>query len=293
MKCISIVVLNYINYSDTIDCVESIINQKNKNFKVVIVENGSPNDSFFILMEKFGQHPLITIIRNKNNLGFAKGNNVGINYSNNVLGIDYIFVLNSDTILNENLIDDIFKLSVEDDVAVFSPTVTDEFGVVQIPTINVNDIKSFTFKAILSLFLALFLNSPGMNRLYKQYKKNNHANEDSTGMHNNFTPFKYSLHGSAFFLTPLFFKYYKNPFPGTFLYWEEINLIWYLHKVNLRAAVYETSGVFHKESMSISQIAAPSKVSMWKLKKSFSSLLRSLPLYFCNYNYVVKTYNSK
>jgi GT2 family glycosyltransferase len=293
MKCISVVVLNYINYSDTIDCVESIINQKNKNFKVIIVENGSPNNSFFILQQKYGNHPLITIIRNKNNLGFAKGNNVGINYSNNVLRIDYIFVLNSDTILNENLLDDIFKLNVADDVAVFSPTVTDELGVVQIPTININDIKNFTLKAILSLFLALFLNLPGMDILYSQYKKIKNVNVDRTVIHDNSTTFKYSLHGSAFFLTPVFFKYYKNPFPSTFLYWEEVNLIWYLHKVNLIAVVYETSGVFHKESMSISQIAAPSKVSMWKLKKSFSSLLRSLPLYFCNYNYVVKTYNSK
>lgn len=38
-------VVNYANYADTIKCAQSLLNQKNVSCRIVIVENGSPNDS--------------------------------------------------------------------------------------------------------------------------------------------------------------------------------------------------------------------------------------------------------
>ncbi|MHB1108005.1 MAG: glycosyltransferase, partial [Lutibacter sp.] len=77
---LAVVVLNYVNYHETIDCVNSILEQTYKKFNIIIVENGSQNESFSILNGLFGNNPLIKILKNDINLGFAKGNNIGIRY---------------------------------------------------------------------------------------------------------------------------------------------------------------------------------------------------------------------
>lgn len=287
-----VVVLNYINYEDTINCVNSLLEQTILPQSIVIVENGSPNNSLNILKELYEKKSLVTIIENNENLGFAKGNNTGISYARNILNSNFIFVLNSDTILNQFLLEDIMKLNIENDVGVFSPTVTNELVEVQNPTIQVNEIKIFTIKAVFSLIFGLILHLPIIGLLYKNYSANKkHEINENINEKPAIRNFKHNLHGSAFFLTPLFFKFYSQPYSKTFLYWEEINLIWYLHKVGLRAAVYQTSEVIHMESKSVVQIATTGKVSLWKLSKSFASLINSLPLYFATYKYINKKYN--
>ena len=96
------VVLNYINYYDTIDCVESLLNQKAIEMELVIVDNASPNNAFEILTEKYKNNSRISILKAPTNLGFAKGNNLGIRYAIEKLGCSDIFILNSDTILLED-----------------------------------------------------------------------------------------------------------------------------------------------------------------------------------------------
>ena len=50
---------------------------------------------------------MIKILKNAINLGFAKGNNTGIKYVRKELKADLIFILNSDTVLNKSLFEDI------------------------------------------------------------------------------------------------------------------------------------------------------------------------------------------
>ena len=53
MKKIGVVVLNYKNYEDTIACVNSILKQQLIGCEVVIVDNGSNNESVHILNKKY------------------------------------------------------------------------------------------------------------------------------------------------------------------------------------------------------------------------------------------------
>lgn len=288
---IAVVVLNYENYQDTIECVNSILEQTYRKFNIIIVENGSKNESFSILNDLFGNNPLIKILKNEINLGFAKGNNIGIKYVREELKIDFIFMLNSDTILNKSLFEEVRCLNIEKDVAVFSPTVMNELYEIQYPTIQLNDIRRFTIRSILYLNYLYVRSFPFFRLFYKKYsdfKKGIVINnkQDFENIH-----FKYSLNGSAVFLTPLFFKYYSHPYPKTFLYWEEVNLIWYLSKVGLRSTVYSTSPVLHKEGKSVDQTVGSTAVELWKIKRSFSSLFRSVPLFFYSYNKIKNKYN--
>ena len=78
MKKISIVILNYINYKDTIECIESIFEMNYRYEGIVVVDNNSENESVKILNKKYKDNKKIIIVKARHNYGFAKGNNIGI-----------------------------------------------------------------------------------------------------------------------------------------------------------------------------------------------------------------------
>jgi GT2 family glycosyltransferase len=99
---VSIVILNWNGHADTIACLESITQLETGNFQIetLVVDNASTNDSVEKIKKTF---PKINIVKNKENLGFAQGNNEGIKYAMEHEA-DYVLVLNNDTILDKNLV---------------------------------------------------------------------------------------------------------------------------------------------------------------------------------------------
>lgn len=74
--------------------------------KLLLVDNGSKNESGKVLKEKYQHENKIHILMQKENLGFAKGNNIGFSYAKEQLKCDYIVLLNNDTfILQEEFFD--------------------------------------------------------------------------------------------------------------------------------------------------------------------------------------------
>ena len=55
MRKIGVVVLNYNNFEDTLICIESILAQMSVDVKLVVVDNGSTNNSFEIIKKAFGE----------------------------------------------------------------------------------------------------------------------------------------------------------------------------------------------------------------------------------------------
>ncbi|MCL5457522.1 glycosyltransferase family 2 protein [Loigolactobacillus coryniformis] len=95
------VILNYLSTEDTIECVSSLLNCFSNDISVVIVDNASYNNAKILLTNKFSKYKNVKIIINKNNLGFAKGNNVGIKYSLKQFDPNFIICLNNDTIITQ------------------------------------------------------------------------------------------------------------------------------------------------------------------------------------------------
>lgn len=91
-----ILVLNWNGKDDTMDCLKSLQFTNYDNYKIVLVDNGSEDGSVSAVREKF---PDVEIVETGKNLGFAGGNNVGIQYAMKQ-GADYIFLINNDTIVN-------------------------------------------------------------------------------------------------------------------------------------------------------------------------------------------------
>ena len=92
-------ILHYLVKDVTINCVNSIMEKcKGENYAIVVVDNASNNNSGKELQKLYKSNNKVKVIINKNNLGFAKGNNVGFRYLKK-LGCEYIVMLNNDTLL--------------------------------------------------------------------------------------------------------------------------------------------------------------------------------------------------
>jgi GT2 family glycosyltransferase len=95
-----VVVLCWNGRDDTSACLDSVLRLEYPNRRVVVVDNGSSDDTVAMVRTHF---PWVGIVENGQNLGYAGGNNVGIKYA---LGekIEYVFVLNNDTVLDRGCV---------------------------------------------------------------------------------------------------------------------------------------------------------------------------------------------
>lgn len=140
MPKVSIIILNWNGWEDTIECLESVYQIDYPNYDVILVDNGSQDlsvkkireyvkgnsiiNSKFIKIEKktidlieitneylnyksnhmdnFDKR--LYLIRNLFNLGFTGGNNIGINFALEHMNPDYILLLNNDMVVTENFL---------------------------------------------------------------------------------------------------------------------------------------------------------------------------------------------
>ena len=101
-----IVILNWNGLADTLECLDSVSKLKYTNFKVLVIDNASKDDSVTIIRKSF---PAVEIIANNENLGFTGGNNVGIcNALDN--GADYVWLLNNDTIIEPDCLNKLIDM---------------------------------------------------------------------------------------------------------------------------------------------------------------------------------------
>ena len=93
-----VVIVNWNGRDDTIECIKSVKNISYPNFEIILVDNGSKDNSIDSIKEIFKD---INYIENKKNLGFAEGNNIGIRLALNN-DAEYIWLLNNDTIVHQD-----------------------------------------------------------------------------------------------------------------------------------------------------------------------------------------------
>lgn len=95
---IAINILHYKDYHVTSRCIDSLLALQvplNCQAKIVVIDNGSLNNSLEELKRRYSSQPL-TFIESQQNLGFAKGNNLGFDYAKEVLNADIAIFLNND-----------------------------------------------------------------------------------------------------------------------------------------------------------------------------------------------------
>lgn len=122
MRKIFVVVLNWNGKEDTFACLESVENLETESLELetIVTDNGSTDGSPEQIEKKYKN---VKVLRNRENLGFAGGNNVGIRFAFEN-GADYILILNNDIIVDKNLLVQLIKVMEEQkSVGVLSPKI--------------------------------------------------------------------------------------------------------------------------------------------------------------------------
>lgn len=102
----SIIIVNYNTKHLTADCIDSIIAKTAEvEYEIILVDNASSDGS----QEKFSSDGRILFLEAGDNLGFGKANNLGAQHAKG----DYIFFLNSDTLLLNNAIYEMWRYCEE------------------------------------------------------------------------------------------------------------------------------------------------------------------------------------
>jgi GT2 family glycosyltransferase len=94
---VSILIINYNGALWLPACLRSVAAISYPNYEVIVVDNGSTDDSLHILAE----FPKVKLICSQFNLGFAGGNNLGIRHCSG----EYVLLLNNDTIVVPNFLE--------------------------------------------------------------------------------------------------------------------------------------------------------------------------------------------
>lgn len=122
---LGIVTLNWNGYDDTIECIQSIIQSDYQDCKVYLVDNCSSDGSQDKLRTYISSNGLtnkITIIQNNENLGFSIGSNIGIKVALEE-NCDYIWLLNNDTVIQENAITKLVNSIKTTDAMIVTPKI--------------------------------------------------------------------------------------------------------------------------------------------------------------------------
>jgi GT2 family glycosyltransferase len=105
-----IIILNWNGCNDTLACLTSLNSIDYPVFKVIVVDNGSMDDSIAVIRAAF---PQVLLIEAGMNLGFVGGNNLGLEYAHK-MGAEYALLLNNDTEVAPNFLQKLVEAAEED-----------------------------------------------------------------------------------------------------------------------------------------------------------------------------------
>ena len=259
MDKVAIVVLNYLNYQDTFACVKSIAVDQYPAKEIIIVDNGSPNNSKEHLAKEYKNCDEIHLVFSEQNKGFAGGSNLGIRYATDILRCSFVLLVNNDTLFKEPRMISTLMEAYEPGVGVVGPRILAADGHEQNPAKY--DVIRSKWRQIWHYQRRITKVQFKRTAFYQTIRKLNIFPKIRNKVrHNKVKPNKLAfrgitslnmvLHGSCLMLTKDYFKYYPYLFPGTFLYFEEEILTILTHKAGLAKKFVPETYIFHKEHMS-------------------------------------------
>lgn len=246
------VILHYLTDDDTLECVRSIVDRfHDDDYEIVIVDNYSNNGSAERVFESTSGNKRIHVLFNKENLGFARGNNVGYSFCKNELSCDFIFILNNDIILNT---DNLLSCAKEDweqkDAAVIGPDIESliDHGHQNPMNMTVVRDRRAVKKDIFRYQILLALNRSGLYDYILRLKKKHENLSPASETYVRNMCMDCQLHGAFMIFTPIFVKEMDEAFCSeTFMYMEE-SILFQICKIKGLKMLYDPRMVvYHKE----------------------------------------------
>jgi len=298
---IALVILNYNDYDSTIACCEGHLGLNPTPGIVIIVDNGSTNDSHRILLEKYRESPSIRVVNSEENLGFSGGFNVGINLARK-LEYNDVICANSDTVPRSRDLMEAFRfcLETESNVGLIAPQIIETTG-------DRNpEYKELNIRYLLQLVSAMYprianytRKVPFLQKLQPGTSEPKTRDESAASRRGAVTPAAQSVptfhdvfkvHGSYFLLARDFLDAYGGLDDDIFLQGEEHLISWMIFKAKLRTFLVSDRDVFHaggssKRSITEYKSRANDVNFIWKLRTA--KILRQKISVFTYFSYLL------
>lgn len=253
---VGIVILNYNNAQQTLDCVSSLRRHcTGGNWRLCIVDNASPDArQWEILQENFGKDREVKLIKADENGGYARGNNLGCEYFDTRAEVDKILILNDDTLFTADILSPMEAyLDGHPDCGVVYP-------MVYAPDGSIDPACLRRQKSVRDLVLqATSLGRLGLKR--REFLDVEHADQAQVPP------------GSCMMLPKAVFRKIGWLDPGTFLYFEEHILTEKLRRISMRSALLRNLGIIHKGAQTTKK--QPSKAVYRHWRNSYLYFMRN------------------
>jgi GT2 family glycosyltransferase len=223
MSLISIITVDYNQPETTLALLKSIeLFYSSANIEIIVVDNGSIENKGSILLQ---QNKDIKFIRSEVNLGFAGGNNLGIQSATG----DYLFLVNNDTEFTAGLLERLVAtLDADPSIGIISPKIYyfDQPEVIQYA--GFTEMNYYTCR----------------NKCIGQF-------ELDRGQYDNLNSTTGYIHGAAMMITRKALDA-AGPMPENFfLYFEEMDWCERIKKAGFKIWIDARASIYHKESISV------------------------------------------
>lgn len=202
---LGIAIINYNKWKKTVDCIKTIFENAKMDFKIYLLDNASQNQSFAELSKVYADNNKIVLIKSEENLGYARGNNLCIDYAKKD-GCDYILISNNDILFENDSINILYKKIQSSNYLLIEPFIKNIDGSTQICVKK----ERPTFREYMS---------------YSTYLNNFKTKSEKQAFYNKMQPKKasdiYWASGACFIADMKKFEDIGYFDPYTFLYFEE------------------------------------------------------------------------
>lgn len=262
-KRIGFVILHYQVIKETIACIESILKLiDTDNFQIIVVDNGSNNNSGEELTTKYVDNEKVEIIITGKNNGFSGGNNIGFTCAKEKYECDFIVLTNNDTELIQNdFFEQILKEYTISKFAVLGPEIILLDGSVcaypkELLRLSALEpdrkrVKKLLIKNILFLeSLDLWLKRSIMKLI--GWNKIRHKYREETKIDSRMEMVR--LHGCCLVFSPIYIEKFDGLDNRTFFYGEEDILFVRLIRNNMLSVYQPTVKIRHCEQAATSAL---------------------------------------
>ena len=278
------VILHHKTLDVSLSCLDNLLKVA-PDSPIVVVDNGSNDGSGEELRRRFSDYKNVVVIINDQNLGFAKGNNVGYKYVKDNFDVDCVVVMNNDVIITQpNFAEILASYMLENHLYVCGPDVITPEGrhqnpLQRVPFSTFRIIKWMLMDCIRLIMLKLHLFEKKILATYTSVSNSYQRQDiDLNGITD------CVLHGSCVAYSSDYLSKEDFAFvPVTFLYAEEMILADYCKRKNYRTGVCPTATITHLGGKTIMNGALPREKQIFKTRQVVKSLSKLLKIRMFGY----------
>ena len=224
-KLLSIITINYNGLKDTCELIDTLP-LNDETIEVIVVDNASTQNEATELERRY---PQIIVIRSDKNLGFAGGNNLGIQAAHG----KYLFFLNNDTLLPQpsSLSLLINRLASSDQIGMVCPKIKFSWGDHRIQYAGYTPLSKITLR-----------------------NKSIGFGEQDNGQYDTPRPTPYA-HGAAMMVKREVIEQVGMMPECYFLYYEELDWSMMIRRAGYEIWYEPACTIFHKESQTTGQMS--------------------------------------